>query len=103
LKHEKAPDWYRQAIFYQIFPDSFARKGHLENSKDNIFFYGKETDPPYYIREANGDITHWTYYGGNIVGIIDKIPISNHWVSRRFTSIPFLKLEVLIAMIRVIT
>ena len=58
LKHEKAPDWYRQAIFYQIFPDSFARKGHLENSKDNIFFYGKETDPPYYIREANGDITH---------------------------------------------
>ena len=74
LKHEKAPDWYRQAIFYQIFPDSFARKGHLENSKDNILFYGKETDPPYYIREANGDITHWTYYGGNIVGIIDKIP-----------------------------
>ncbi|MGO2384260.1 MAG: glycoside hydrolase family 13 protein [Pseudolactococcus laudensis] len=61
-------------MFYQIFPDSFARKGHLENPKDNIFFYGKETDPPYYIREGNGDITHWTYYGGNIAGIIDKIP-----------------------------
>ena len=74
LKREKAPDWYRQAIFYQIFPDSFAKKGHLENPKDNIFFYGKETDSPYYIREANGDITHWTYYGGNLAGIIDKIP-----------------------------
>ncbi|GHU38174.1 alpha-amylase [Bacilli bacterium] len=74
LKREAAPDWYRQAIFYQIFPDSFARKGHLENPKDNIFFYGKETDDPYYIREANGDITHWTYYGGNLAGIIDKIP-----------------------------
>lgn len=74
LKKEKAPDWYRQAIFYQIFPDSFAKKGHLENPKDNIFFYGQETDPPYYIREANGDITHWTYYGGNLAGIIDKIP-----------------------------
>ncbi|XOQ37774.1 MAG: Aamy domain-containing protein [Lactococcus sp.] len=74
LKREKAPDWYRQAIFYQIFPDSFAKKGHPENPKDDIFFYGKETDPPYYIREPNGDITHWTYYGGNLAGIIDKIP-----------------------------
>ncbi|MDR1606488.1 MAG: glycoside hydrolase family 13 protein [Streptococcaceae bacterium] len=73
LKSEKAPDWYREAIFYQIFPDSFAKK-YFFNQKDNIFFYGKETDPPYYIREPNGDITHWTFYGGNFLGIIEKIP-----------------------------
>lgn len=74
FKREKAPDWYRNAVFYQIFPDSFAIKGQQSHSKDNIFFYGKETDAPYYIREANGDITHWTFYGGNLAGITKKIP-----------------------------
>ena len=73
LKKEKAPDWYRNAVFYQIFPDAFAQKGHA-NQKDDIFFYGKETDKPYYIREKNGDITHWTFYGGNLQGIISKLP-----------------------------
>ena len=73
LKKEKAPDWYRNAVFYQIFPDAFAQKGHA-NQKDDIFFYGKETDKPYYIREKNGDITHWTFYGGNLQGIVSKLP-----------------------------
>jgi glycosidase len=74
LKREKAPDWYRNAVFYQIFPDSFAKSGHLAPLKDNIFFYGKETDAPYYIHEANGDVIHWTFYGGNLAGITEKIP-----------------------------
>lgn len=73
LKKEKAPDWYRNAIFYQIFPDAFAQKGHT-NQKDDIFFYGKETDKPYYIREKDDDIIRWTFYGGNLQGIISKIP-----------------------------
>lgn len=73
LKKEKAPDWYRNAVFYQIFPDAFAQIGHA-NQKDDIFFYGKETDKPYYIREKDGDITRWTFYGGNLQGIISKIP-----------------------------
>ena len=73
LKKEKAPDWYRNAVFYQIFPDSFAQIGHT-NQKDDVFFYGKETDKPYYIREKDGDITRWTFYGGNLQGIISKIP-----------------------------
>ncbi|GFH39632.1 glycoside hydrolase family 13 protein [Lactococcus insecticola] len=74
LKAEQAPNWYRDAIFYQIFPDSFARNDLINNQKSDIFFYGKETDSPYYIKEPNGDITRWTFYGGNLAGIIDKIP-----------------------------
>lgn len=74
LKAEKAPDWYREAIFYQIFPDSFAKSGEMVTKKDDIFFYGKQTDKPYYIKDANGDVTHWTFYGGNLSGIIEKIP-----------------------------
>ncbi|WEV60533.1 glycoside hydrolase family 13 protein [Streptococcaceae bacterium ESL0729] len=76
LSDDKAPDWYQEAIFYQIFPDSFAKSTveKIENPYDNILFYGKSSDRPYYAKESNGDIARWTYYGGNLAGIKEKIP-----------------------------
>lgn len=78
---DKAPEWYQEAIFYQIFPDRFAT--HLEtaqgiggkvlNPKDNIFIYGQKSDDPYYIKDEKGDIARWDFYGGTLQGIIDKI------------------------------
>lgn len=73
-KSEQAPDWYRQAVFYQIFPDAFARSGELSTDKDNIFLYGKTSDAPFYIKDTTGDIMRWSFYGGNLRGIIEKIP-----------------------------
>ncbi|WEV45039.1 glycoside hydrolase family 13 protein [Streptococcaceae bacterium ESL0687] len=76
LSDDKAPDWYQNAIFYQIFPDSFAKSSieTIENPYNNILFYGKTTDRPYYVKKSDGDIARWTYYGGNLAGIKEKIP-----------------------------
>ncbi|MDR0922023.1 MAG: glycoside hydrolase family 13 protein [Lactobacillales bacterium] len=79
---EVPPDWYREAIFYQIFPDRFASHlqkdkesgGRVLHPKENIFIYGKTTDLPYYVKDGNGEIARWDFYGGTLQGIIDKIP-----------------------------
>ncbi|OFI47043.1 hypothetical protein BG262_01560 [Floricoccus penangensis] len=73
---DKGPDWYRDAVFYQIFPDSYAKSDNekIENPIDNVLFYGKTTDRPFYVKEPSGDIARWTYYGGTLRGIREKIP-----------------------------
>lgn len=72
-----APEWYRDAIFYQIFPDRFyngnAQKV-INSPKKNTFIYGTEEDLPRYVKDENGDIARWDFYGGNLKGIKAKIP-----------------------------
>ncbi|MCH4177791.1 MAG: glycoside hydrolase family 13 protein [Streptococcaceae bacterium] len=74
---EAMPSWYRDSIFYQIFPDRFYNGDEsllLNNVKDDIFIYGKTSDSPYYIRDRQDNVTRWDFFGGNLAGIIDKIP-----------------------------
>ncbi|SKA11295.1 alpha-glucosidase [Pilibacter termitis] len=79
---ETPPDWYRESIFYQIFPDRFNNHLHEENTlgvnvlnpKANIFIYGQTTDEPFYVKGEDGGIARWDFYGGTLQGIIDKIP-----------------------------
>ena len=71
------PDWYRHGIAYQIFPDRFFN-GHphkeITGRKPNSFLYATEQDQPYYIKNSDGEIVRWDFYGGNIAGIQTKIP-----------------------------
>lgn len=55
----KIPNWARDAIFYQIFPDRFARSARP--GKDNFQPWGSTPT-------VNG------FQGGDIYGIIEKIP-----------------------------
>ncbi|MCB5953902.1 glycoside hydrolase family 13 protein [Enterococcus sp. CWB-B31] len=76
-KADPAPDWYRKGIVYQIFPDRFYNGNpHKEISqpKKNTFIYGTWKDEPMYIKDAEGEIIRWDFYGGNLQGIIEKIP-----------------------------
>ena len=76
-KAETPPDWYRQAIFYQIFPDRFFNgnpDGHVNHPKPNTFLYGDLRDDPLYIKDAQGEVLRWDFYGGNFAGIKAKIP-----------------------------
>lgn len=69
--------WYQNGICYQIFPDSFytLQSGFLtENTKKDILIYGNKQDAPVYAKNSNGDILRWTFYGGTLKGIIQKIP-----------------------------
>ena len=73
----EAPDWYQDAVCYQIFPDRFANgnpDGRIDGRKQNSFIYGTDSDLPMYIRNKDGGIDRWDFYGGNIRGIIEKIP-----------------------------
>lgn len=71
------PDWYCHGVAYQIFPDRFFN-GHphkeITGRKPNSFLYATEQDQPYYIKNSDGEIVRWDFYGGNIAGIQAKIP-----------------------------
>jgi len=76
-KEEKAPEWYRNGVFYQIFPDRFANgnPNRIVNSpKKNSYIYATEEDDPLYVKDSEGEILRWDFFGGNFKGILQKIP-----------------------------
>lgn len=76
-KQVPSPKWYQEGVAYQIFPDRFANGNpHKEVSgrKPNTFLYATEADRPYYIKNDQGKIARWDFFGGNLKGIIKKIP-----------------------------
>lgn len=75
-KDSKTPDWYKESIIYQIFPDRFFNGNPyqtLSAHKKNTFIYGNWNDTPLYIKGENGDILRWDFFGGNLKGIDKKI------------------------------
>ncbi len=52
------PDWVRDAIFYQIFPDRFAN-GNLDNDPSNVAHW-------------NAEPTTFNFFGGDLQGVIQK-------------------------------
>jgi len=73
---DPAPDWYVHGVIYHIFVDRFFngdRYQRVLHPKKNTFIYATTEDLPYYIRDKNGDIVRWDFYGGNLIGIIDKL------------------------------
>lgn len=74
---ECTPEWYRKGIFYQIFPDRFYngnKDKKVNAAKQNSFIYATESDEPLYVKGPDGDILRWDFFGGNLQGIIKKIP-----------------------------
>ncbi|NLJ40763.1 MAG: glycoside hydrolase family 13 protein [Clostridiales bacterium] len=72
----QVPDWYKQGVMYQIFVDRFysSRKG-ITPGMDNksALYYLDWYDTPFYIRDEDNGITRWTFFGGNLEGIIEKL------------------------------
>ncbi len=71
---DSLPDWYREGIMYQIFPDRFC-KGHYPDAKyfPKSVIHGRWEDTPSYFRNCDGSINYWDFYGGNLQGIIDQL------------------------------
>ncbi|KRM72186.1 glycoside hydrolase family 13 protein [Lacticaseibacillus brantae] len=75
---ETIPDWWHNALVYHIFVDRFSNgnaDGHVLAPKPNSFIYGQKTDRPYYIRDSQGEIVRWDFYGGNLLGIQQALPL----------------------------
>lgn len=71
------PKWYQEGVIYQIFVDRFYNgneNGQVLNPKKNTFIYGCWYDKPMYIKECNGSVVRWDFYGGNLLGVKKKLP-----------------------------
>ncbi len=67
----KTPDWMKNAVVYQIFPDRFYRSG------DTPFHGIKRSwgETPFYKAEQfGGEYTADDFFGGNFKGITEKLP-----------------------------
>lgn len=70
------PSWFKDGILYHIFVDRFNngnRNGKINNPKRNSFIYANWEDDPMYIKDEQGNISRWDFYGGNLKGIISKL------------------------------
>lgn len=79
------PEWYENAVVYQIFPDRFARgedwqacqsraalpENHVGSKRIVMQDWN---DTPFYCKDPNGRVTRWPFFGGNLRGIQDKLP-----------------------------
>lgn len=84
-QESRAPEWYRNAIVYQIFPDRFARDGMWEkrcrnaislreNAQGQKQFVEQDWNKPaYYVKDEAGNITAWPFYGGSLAGIESRL------------------------------
>ena len=75
-EESKSPTWFKEGVLYHIFVDRFNngnRTGKPSNPKKNSFIYANWEDDPMYIKDENGDIIRWDFYGGNLKGIINKL------------------------------
>ena len=77
------PDWYKNAIVYQIFPDRFFRGRDFQERADAVMARArngipkaivKKWDTPVsYKRLPSGGIRTWEFYGGTLKGIEEKL------------------------------
>ncbi|MBQ6540647.1 MAG: glycoside hydrolase family 13 protein, partial [Oscillospiraceae bacterium] len=83
-KPSATPEWYKNAVVYQIFPDRFNRGSDwLERQQDAVKARGKNSvkrmlheewdDTPFYPRDDSGNVTRWTFFGGTLEGIREKL------------------------------
>ncbi|MYL34498.1 glycoside hydrolase family 13 protein [Pontibacillus yanchengensis] len=71
----QTPRWWKNATMYQIFPDRFHVEGdpELEKAPKSSLMHTHWENDPYYIRDENGGVVRWDFFGGNIQGIIHKL------------------------------
>ena len=76
------PDWYRNGIVYQIFPDRFARGDDWRERAETLDVpregpkrrLVKNWDKPVsYSRNRRGEMESWDFYGGTLEGIRGKL------------------------------
>lgn len=85
-KKDESPEWYKDGIVYQIFPDRFARDDDWEERCEAANEAVNErrsdikrviqkdwTQQAYYVRDDTGRVSEWPIYGGSLRGIEEKL------------------------------
>ncbi len=72
------PDWFKESVMYQIFPDRFYKEtanGQVLAAPKGSVIHAHWENHPYYIRDADtGRIVSYDFFGGNLQGVIAKLP-----------------------------
>ncbi len=70
------PNAFSGLVMYQIFPDRFNRSGTVtaEGKLTPYHVHENLSDLPAYLPDENGRIWNNDFFGGNLQGIIDKLP-----------------------------
>ena len=72
----KTPDWFKKSIIYQIFPDRFFR-GDMDSfatGRDDIIPRNWDDIPYYKSEQFGGQYLANDFFGGNLNGILIKLP-----------------------------
>lgn len=70
-KKYNSPNWLGDGIMYHIMVDRFNNVGKVVATEDKIM--RKWGEQPYF-QEADGSVTNRDFFGGNLAGIIEKLP-----------------------------
>lgn len=72
------PAWFKKTVMYQIFVDRFyngSDDGSVLHPKKGCLIHGSWDDNPLYVREPDSHaIRRWTFFGGNLEGVLKKLP-----------------------------
>ncbi|MBP2634855.1 MAG: malQ: 4-alpha-glucanotransferase [Firmicutes bacterium] len=72
------PGWFKHAIVYQIFVDRFFNglpDGKILNPRPGSLLHANWQDSPVYTRDTDtGDILAYDFFGGNLAGVMAKLP-----------------------------
>ena len=68
-----SPDWIRGGVYYHIFVDRFAKSGKPVRMEGKIT-RSDWSGMPEYRPDKNGEILNNDFFGGNLAGIIEKLP-----------------------------
>lgn len=83
VPRQTQPDWYKNGIVYQVFPDRFARGADWRERAEKALAAHREgparvlvedwDTPPAYKKSEDGDILEWGFYGGTLRGVREKL------------------------------
>lgn len=74
---DTGPQWVADQVFYQIFPDRFARSQPRTPQQDNVYYHhaaGQEIVLRDWDDPLTGEAGGSTFYGGDLDGISEKLP-----------------------------
>ena len=76
-EYYKTPDWFKNAVVYQIFPDRFFNgneDGSFLGDREDIIKRNWGEMPFYKAEQFGGEYRANDFFGGNLKGIIKKLP-----------------------------
>jgi len=72
------PDWYKRGLMYQIFVDRFhpgsGPRWQDAPANTGALLHTSWQDTPFYLKDARGNIERWSFFGGNLEGVRQKLP-----------------------------